>query len=120
MCQSIGPECTVCLYLYVCLVPNHIIRQTSVNLTPCCITQQDPSSTKVPRLDMCRSIISLSKITHQMWCNHPSSQRNKAKKSSGVRVWKRGRGWTKFEKGGAGNMKGSFIKWREVETLCQL
>ena len=37
-------------------------------------------STKVlkePRLNMGRSIISLSKIAHQMWHNHPFSQRNK-------------------------------------------
>ena len=32
---------------------------------------------KVLRLDMCRSIISLTKITHQMWRDHPFSQRNK-------------------------------------------
>ena len=29
------------------------------------------------RLDMCTYIISLSKISHQTWCNHPFSQRNK-------------------------------------------
>ena len=36
---------------------------------------------------MCRSITSLSKITHQMWHNHLFSQRNKATKkaSSGSR-----------------------------------
>ena len=26
---------------------------------------------------MCRSILSLSKIAHQMWCDHPFSQRNR-------------------------------------------
>ena len=48
--------------------------QTSVNLTPCCI--KVPSGTKVPRLDMCRSILSLGRIAHQMWYDHPFSQRN--------------------------------------------
>lgn len=43
-------------------------------------TQQGPSGTKVPRVDMCRSIISLSKITYNMWCDHPFSQRNKTTK----------------------------------------
>ena len=28
----------------------------------------------VPRLYMCRSIISLSKITHEMWGDHPSHE----------------------------------------------
>ena len=41
---------------------------------------QGSSVTKVPRLDMCRFIISLSKITHQMWRDHLFSQRNKAAK----------------------------------------
>ena len=40
--------------------------QTSVNLVPCCInTHQGPSGTKAPRL--CRSILSLQKIAHEMW-----------------------------------------------------
>ena len=38
---------------------------------------QVPSGTKVPRLDMCRSIISLSKTAYQMGHNHPFSQRSK-------------------------------------------
>ena len=38
---------------------------------------QGPSCTKVPRLDMCRSIITLSKIAHQMSYNHLFSQRSK-------------------------------------------
>ena len=37
---------------------------------PGCI-KQGPSGTKVPRLDMCRSRISKSKVTHQMWCDPP-------------------------------------------------
>ena len=30
-------------------------------------THQGPSGTKVPRLDMCRSILSLSKTAHEMF-----------------------------------------------------
>ena len=32
--------------------------------------------TQVLRFDMCKFMRSLSKITHQMWCDHPFSQRN--------------------------------------------
>ena len=31
----------------------------------------------MPRLNTCRSILSLSKIAHQMWHDHPISQRNR-------------------------------------------
>ena len=46
---------------------------------------------------MLRSIISLSKIIHQMWLDHPFSLRKKATKraSSGGRGG--GSAWTKFE-----------------------
>ena len=68
------------------LTKNHIICQTSVNMTPCC----KKTRSKVPLiprcLGMCRFII-LSKITHQMWLGHPFSQRNKAtKRAVGVGV----------------------------------
>ena len=43
-------------------------------------TSPGPSGTNVPRLSMCRSIISLRKITNQMWRDHPFSQKNKATK----------------------------------------
>ena len=67
---------------------------------------------KVLRLDMCRSIISLSEITKQMWCNHTFSQRNKPTESAvgvgvgvGVEVTGKKGGWIKFEKGVVGNIK---------------
>ena len=41
------------------------------------------SGTKVPRLDMSRSILPLSKIAHQMWRDHPGSQRNRTTEKSG-------------------------------------
>ena len=61
---------------------------------------------KVPRLDMCRSI-SLSKRTHQMWHDHPFSQRNKSTEGTvGVRFGgdrEKGGGGEggKLEKGGS-------------------
>ena len=51
---------------------------------------------------MCRSTLSLSKIAHQMWHDHPFSQRNRTtERVAGV-------GWTKFGKRrGLGNIGGS-------------
>ena len=55
----------------------------------------------VPRLDTSRSIISLSRMTHQMWHNHPLGQRNKtAIRAERVEV---GRGGQNMKKG-AGNI----------------
>ena len=55
----------------------------------------------VPRLDTSRSIISLSRMTHQMWRNHPLGQRNKtAIRAERVEV---GRGGQNMKKG-AGNI----------------
>ena len=45
----------------------------------------------VPRFDMCGSIISLSKIAHQMWRDHLFGQRNKTTERA-VSVG----GWTEF------------------------
>ena len=62
------------------------------------VTMVGPSDTMVPRLDMCRSMISLSRITHQMGHYDPFNQQNKAaKRAVGMEV---AGGWTKFEKGG--------------------
>ena len=61
------------------LAKKQIMSQTSVNSMLCFIKHTAGSlSTKVPRVDMCRSIVSLSKLTNQMWQNHPLIQRNKA------------------------------------------
>ena len=51
---------------------------------------------------MCRSIISLGKITHKMWQDHPFMQTNKATKELwGAEVGGEvEEGWTKFEKKG--------------------
>ena len=56
------PECAVYLWVYVCE------------------TQQGCSGTKVPRLYIYRSIMSLRKITYQMCHGHPFSQRYKTSK----------------------------------------
>ena len=54
---------------------------------PCCIKHTArPSGTMVSRLDKHSCIKSLSKTTHQMWCDHPFSQRNKATKKAGGKV----------------------------------
>ena len=63
----------------------------------------------VPRLDMCRSILLLSKIAHQMWHDtHLAKEAGQQKKQLGWRLevtekWGRG-GWTKF---GVSNIGGS-------------
>ena len=80
-CVSLMPlECCVfvCVW-YQITVPAK--NQTSVNLMPCYIKNtSSPPGIKVPRLDMCRSIVSLSKIAHQIWRDNPSSQRIRQQK----------------------------------------
>ena len=51
-------------------------------------------NTMVPRSSTGRSIISLTRITHQMWCDHPFCQRKKATKRA-------------VKKGGLSNIGGS-------------
>ena len=68
----------MCLCVCVCVIPNvfdlDCMCQTSVDLMPYCIKHTSRSSgTKEPRIDMCRLILSLSKIADQMWCDHPFS-----------------------------------------------
>ena len=81
--------CVWCVCMSVCVFDirseyrhkKHVMCQTSVTLL------QSPSDTKVSRLDMCISVILLSKITHQKWRDHPLSQRNKTTKGAmGVEV----------------------------------
>ena len=50
---------------------------------PGCI-KQGPSGTKVPRLDRYRSRISLSQVTHQMWCDPPFIKKNKTTKRAAM------------------------------------
>ena len=99
MCQSLAPEWAVCLYMCVCLcmiLNQRTGKKTNYvsglsKLDACCIKHISRSfcfsGPKVPRLEMFRSIISLSKIIHKISRNHPFSQRNKTtEKSVGVEV----------------------------------
>ena len=120
------------LCVSVCVILNQSTSKkphyvsNSVNLVPCCIkyTHQGLSVTMVPRFDICRSIISVSKIVHQMWCNHPFSQGNKTTKRV---VWvgigdnreRRGGSGQNLIKGGLGNI-GSLHKIGGLRPLCQL
>ena len=73
--------------------------QASRNLTPYAYNTQQSPFGNIPRFDMCRSITSLSRITHHMWHDHPFSQQNKVtKKAVGSRLG--GGGWTNLKKGG--------------------
>ena len=126
---SSSSECLVRVWVFYLLTPvlltsakSHIMCQTSVNMMPGCIKYTSKSSgTEVPRLDTCWSIISLSKIAHQMWWYHPVSR------GGGDWRWQgRGEGaWTKFEKEGGGLSNigvglGVFIKQGKLRSLCQL
>ena len=70
---------------------------------------------------MCRSMLSFRKIAHQMWHDHPFSQRNRTtERTVGVEVGGDREvgvtGWTKFEKGsGSKHYRGVFMK-RGVRT----
>ena len=61
---------------------------------------------------MCRSILSLSKISHQIKSDHPFGQRNRTTERAvrvgvgGDREAGRKGGWAKFEKGGLAILEG--------------
>ena len=58
---------------------------------------------------MCTSMISLSKIAHQMWRDHPFSQGNRTTGGGGWR--QKGRGLDKiFKKRGGGQYRGGLHK----------
>ena len=79
MCLCVSVYVCVCVCVCVCArsnqstskKPHHVSELSKLNalLHKTCI--------KVLKHDMCTSMISLSKITHQMWHDHPLSQRNK-------------------------------------------
>ena len=91
--------------------PHYVSDVSKPDLSNSVNTHQSPSGSKVPRLDMCRSILSLSKIAHQIWHDQPLSQRNRttgrtvAVEVGGDKEVGRG-GWTKSEKGeGVSNIR---------------
>ena len=64
-----------------------LLVETTIEITKNPILHQGPSGIKIPRLDMCRFIIILSIIAHQMWRDHSFSQRNKTTETAvGVEV----------------------------------
>ena len=84
-CVSLG----VCICVYMCMIANQSTRKKNAIMSD--LSKLDVltplSCTQIPRLDMCRSILSLSKMIQQLWCNHPLSQRNKTiKKVVGMEV----------------------------------
>ena len=71
------PECAGYLCIYVCVISNQIttkkrhVSDLSKLDTLLHKTKESRTGTKVPRLDIYRSIKPLSEITQQMWHNHP-------------------------------------------------
>ena len=61
-CVSLlAPECAVCVCVDVCDVTSEYQLKTTLCVRPLQTSHQGPSGTKVPSLNMCRSILSLSK-----------------------------------------------------------
>ena len=92
----------------VCLISNHSTSKKSHHVSN--LSKLDAllqkTCIKVLRLDICTSMV-LSEIAHQLWHNHPFSQRNKTTEwAVGVEVGgdREGRSWTKLEKVGVGNL----------------
>ena len=112
------------MYLYGCV--SLLVPECAVCVCVCVISNQNTSKkphyvSDLSKLDVLlhetyikvllelryigRSILSLGKIAHQMWRDHPFSQRNRTtERTVGVGLGGDrkvgGRGWTKFEKGG--------------------
>ena len=112
------PVCAgyLCVYVRVIKSDYHqktklCVRPLDVNLMTCCIKPQARSGTKVTTLDIYRSIIWLSEITHQMWLNHRLSQRNETSKIA-VELKVGGNGKERLDK--------IFKSWGRFGALCQL
>ena len=68
----------VCVCVCVCVISNHSTsKKPHVSDLSKRGTLLHKTRIKILRLNMCTSMTSLGKITHQMWYNHPFSQRNK-------------------------------------------
>ena len=115
VCQSTGPwVCCVCLCVWYYIrvsVKNHIMCQTSVNLTPCCIKHS-------------RSMLSLSKEAHQMWHDHPISQKEQWTVGGGGWRWQGSAGGggigQNLKNGGGRQYKGGLHKIGVLALFCQL
>ena len=119
VCQSTGPW--VCCVLCGCVCMYDIESEYQQKTTLCVRPQwtwclvawyESPSGSMIPRLSMCRSIITLSKIAHQMWHDHPLSQTKKTAERAGLargldKIWKRGKA-----------LYGSFYTFVIMKTIC--
>ena len=95
-CVSLWPLSELCVFMCVCVCLCLILNQRTgkktnyvsrlSKLDACCIKHISRSfcfsGPKVPRLEMFRSITSLSKIIHKISRNHPFSRRNKTTERS--------------------------------------
>ena len=121
----LGRECgvslCVCMCVCVCVCVRDIKSEYKQKITCQISANLMASGTKVPRLHMWRSVISLSKIAHQIRHNHPFSQRNKAtERALGVGVGGyRGREgfFQNLKRGEVGKIGGGGV---EPLCLCQL
>ena len=113
----------MCVFVFVCVyvIPNQSISQKPyymLDLSKCDALlhkAQGLSGTKVPRLKICRSILSLSKIGYEMWHDHPLSQRNRATKRTG---WGEGVGGWRCQRSGGEAVIGQILKKKELRNIC--
>ena len=105
---------SMCMILNNSTSKNHVIQsKLSINLIPCCI-KHTARCCKVPRFGKFRSKISLSKITHYIWCDDTFKQRNKeTKRKRGMEV-----GHNLKKRGN--QYRDGLHKLGDLGTLCQI
>ena len=116
----------MCVCVFVCVISNqstskksHCVSDLSSKLDAL-LHKTQTKVFLVLRLNMCRSILSLSKIAHQMGCDQPFRQRNMATERTGeMGVRGDGEVGDKILKNGGSNI-GDLNKIRGLATLCQL
>ena len=97
---------SVCVCVLVCVISNQSTSKKKHHVSH--LSKLDAlmhkTHIKVLSVDMCTSIVWLTKVARQRWCNHSFSQRNKTTEWTvevGVGSNRdRDSSWTKFEKGG--------------------
>ena len=123
-CVSLSVFLYVCVCMCVCERSNESASKKPHHLSE--FSKLDAllhkTCTKVLRLDMCISMISSSKIAHQMWRDHPFSQRKKKTKwVVGVGFgFDREGGLDKIWKREGGQYRGVFMKKGRLGPLYQL
>ena len=117
LCCAVLCCAVLCCAVCVCVCVSDQIRVPAKSHITCQLSKlivcTHKICIKVPRFDMCTSMISLSKIAHQMWREHPFSQRNMTTEwAVGVGVGGNrelgGEGLGKIWKKGVGNIGGIF------------